>query len=173
MQLLLQDTAGMEKEGGVRTMTRSYFREAIGVILVYDTSNLESLNKLHTWVEVADEACIYSRHLVYAIWGNEKGAHYSSVCNPVKDYHLRDLITNLKIQLEEQLVCRMDGMDQTAVADKYETLVRTIQGKIKTINTAMKEVSQRIVLDPNVEGNLGGDQDTIEQQTRNRCWQIC
>ena len=158
----------MEKEGGVQTMTRSYFREAIGVILVYDTSNLESLNKLHTWVEVTREACIYSKHLVFAIWGNEKGAHYSSVCNPVKDYNLQDLIRTLPIQVDEHLVCQMNGMDQTAVADSYETLVRTIQSRIKKIDTALKEVSQGIVLNRNGEGD---DQNT-EEASGFRCMQI-
>ena len=146
----------MEKEGGVRTMTRGYFREAIGVILVYDTSNLESLNKLHTWVKVTREACIYSDHLVYAIWGNEKDIHFSSICNPVKDYHLRDLIDTLPIQVERQLVCSFNGMDQTAVAGNYETLVRTIQSKIEMIDTTMKGVpvpqeNPTIVLNPNTE----------------------
>ena len=121
-------------------MTRSYFREAIGVILVYDTSNLESLNKLRTWVDVTRDACIYSDHLVYAIWGNEKGSHYSSVSNPVKDYNLRDLIDILPIQVEDQLVCNFNGMDQTAVADNYETLVRTIQSKVKEIETIQSKV---------------------------------
>ena len=134
-------------------MTRSYFREAIGVILVYDTSNLESLNKLQTWVDVTRDACIYSNHLVYAIWGNEKGSHYSSVSNPVKDYNLRDLIDILPIQVERQLVCKFNGTDQTAVADNYETLVRTIQSKIKEIDTTMKGVpvpqeNPTIVLNP-------------------------
>lgn len=136
-------------------MTRSYFREAIGVILVYDTSNLESLNKLRTWVEVTRDVCIYSNHLIFAIWGNEKGAHFSSVSNPVKDYNLRDLIDTLPIQVEEQLVCNFDGMDQTAVAKNYETLVRTIQSKIKEIDTTMRGVPQEnppIVLNPNTEG---------------------
>ena len=122
-------------------MTRSYFREAIGVILVYDTSNLESLNKLQTWVAVTRDACIYSGHLVYAIWGNEKGTHHhSSVSNPVQDYHLRDLIGTLPIQVERQLVCNFDGTDQISVASNYETLVRTIQSKVQEIDTTMKGV---------------------------------
>ena len=150
----------MEKEGGVRTMTRGYFREAIGVILVYDTSNLESLNKLRTWVDVTQEACIYSQHLVFAMWGNEKGAHYSSVCSPVRNYNLTDLIQSLPVSVEDQLVCRMNGTDQMAVANNYETLIRTIRNKIEEINTAMKEVSQRVVLNPaDVEGHPGDGRD--------------
>jgi hypothetical protein len=169
IQLLLQDTAGMEKEGGVRTMTRSYFREAIGVILVYDTSNLESLNKLRTWVQVTRDACIYSQHLVFAIWGNEKGAHYSSVSNPVKDYNLTDLVDNLPIQVEEQLVRRMDGTDQTAVADNYETLVRTVQCKIKEIDTTMRRAPQG---NPTIVLNPGNPEENVDKPSQFRCMQM-
>ena len=169
-QLLLQDTAGMEKAGGVGTMTRSYFRQAVGVILVYDTSNLESLNKIKTWVEAAEETCEYAQYLVYALWGNEKGSHYSSINNPVEDYHLTDLLAQLEstlakpIQIEGQLVCRMNGIDQITVASNYETLVRTVHSKIKKIDRAMKEVSQRITLDPNLAENLAAREGNTEKK---------
>ena len=169
----------MEKKGGVVSMTRSYFRQAIGVIIVYDTRNLESLYKIKDWVKAAEETCDYAQHLVYALWGNEKGSLFSSVDNPIEEYHLKGLLGQLEgtlakpIQIEDQLVCRLNGIDQTDVANNYETLVRTIHNNVKKIDTVMKEASQKIILNPNVEGNLLGDDQDIEQPTQNRCLQIC
>lgn len=176
IQLWLHDTAGMEKKGGVVSMTRSYFRQAIGVILVYDTSNLESLHTVMDWVGAAEETCEFAQHLVYALWGNEKGSLYSSVNNPVEQYHLKDFLAKLEntlarpIEIEDQLVCRMNGIDQSAVANNYETLVRTLHSKVKEIDTVMKEASQRINLADHE--NLGGEGDTANDQPRSRCMQI-
>ena len=175
MQLLLQDTAGMEKRGGVGTMTKTYFRQAVGVILVYDTSNLESLLKIKTWVEAAEETCVYSQHLIYTLWGNEKGSMYSSVNNPVEPDHLSALLAQLQstlakpIHIEDQLVCKMDATNQAAVTENYEILVRSIHRKVKEIDTVMKEASQRITLErPNVVEN----EEEMGQSRRciSSCW---
>ena len=166
----------MEKKGGVVSMTKSYFRQAIGVILVYDTSDLASLHTIIDWVKATEGTCDYAQHLVYALWGNDKGSLYSSVNNPVEQDHLKDLLSQLedtlarRIEIEDQLVCRMNATDQNAVANNYETLVRTIYSKIKDIDTVMKEASQRINLAD--QENLGGERDTVKNQPSRTCMQM-
>lgn len=44
----LQDTAGQER---FRTLIPSYYRDASGAILVYDTTNMNSFQKLESWIE--------------------------------------------------------------------------------------------------------------------------
>lgn len=176
IQLWLHDTAGMEKKGGVVSMTKSYFRQAVGIILVYDTKNLESLYKIKDWVKVAEDTCEYAENLVYALWGNEKGSLFSSVDNPVENYHLDDLLDQLRVtlakpvQIEGQLVCQLNGIDQTAVANNYETLVRTIHSNVKRKDTVMKEVSQKIALAPNLEVNPGDDPNNTQKPPRRSCF---
>lgn len=134
----------MEKEGGVGTMTKSYFRQAVAVILVYDTSNLESLYKIQEWITTAEDACDYSRQLIYALWGNDKGSMYSSVNNPVEQDQLEGLLKSLTKTIEPQLICQMNGTDQEAVVGCYETLVRTVANQIQEMERTMKEASQRM-----------------------------
>lgn len=46
--LFIQDTAGQER---FRTLIPSYYRDASGAILVYDTTSMASFQKLESWLE--------------------------------------------------------------------------------------------------------------------------
>merc|ERR1719158_1333825 len=50
IKLQIWDTAGQES---FRSITRSYYRDAAGVLLVYDISRRESFNHLNRWLEEA------------------------------------------------------------------------------------------------------------------------
>jgi len=47
VKLQIWDTAGQER---FRAVTRSYYRGALGMILVYDTTNRNTYNHLRTWL---------------------------------------------------------------------------------------------------------------------------
>ena len=48
IKLQIWDTAGQES---FRSITRSYYREAAGIIIVYDITNEESYESLNQWIE--------------------------------------------------------------------------------------------------------------------------
>lgn len=48
LKLQIWDTAGQES---FRSITRSYFRGAIGALLVFDLTNRESFTNLTNWIE--------------------------------------------------------------------------------------------------------------------------
>ena len=52
VQIKLWDTAGQEK---YKSLTKSFFRGAEGVILVYDITNLESFTDLKLWINSIKE----------------------------------------------------------------------------------------------------------------------
>ncbi|KAA1471523.1 ras-domain-containing protein [Dentipellis sp. KUC8613] len=66
IKLQLWDTAGQER---FRSVTRSYYRGAAGVILVYDITNRDSFLKLPVWL--ADARALASSHLVAVLVGNK------------------------------------------------------------------------------------------------------
>ena len=51
-ELQIWDTAGQEK---FRSITPLYFRDANGIILVYDVTNPVSFNSLRDWIKLIDE----------------------------------------------------------------------------------------------------------------------
>ncbi|KAI6129187.1 P-loop containing nucleoside triphosphate hydrolase protein [Pisolithus croceorrhizus] len=66
IKLQLWDTAGQER---FRSVTRSYYRGAAGVILVYDITNRDSFLNLSRWL--ADARALASPHLVAVLVGNK------------------------------------------------------------------------------------------------------
>jgi len=66
IKLQLWDTAGQER---FRSVTRSYYRGAAGVILVYDITNRETFLNLSKWL--ADARTLASPHLVAVLVGNK------------------------------------------------------------------------------------------------------
>ena len=50
IKLQIWDTAGQEK---FRAIARNYYRGAIGIILVYDVTKLETFNHINTWLNDA------------------------------------------------------------------------------------------------------------------------
>eukprot|EP00914_Ancora_sagittata_P032209 GHVO01065242.1.p1 GENE.GHVO01065242.1~~GHVO01065242.1.p1 ORF type:complete len:159 (+),score=12.12 GHVO01065242.1:51-479(+) len=48
VKLTLWDTAGQER---FRTLTKSYYRGAQGIILMYDTTNRRSFESMRLWIE--------------------------------------------------------------------------------------------------------------------------
>ncbi|KXJ14800.1 ras-related protein Rab-18-B [Exaiptasia diaphana] len=66
-KLAIWDTAGQER---FRTLTPSYYRGAQGVILVYDTCNIDTFDKLEEWL---NEVEMYStkKDIVKMLVGNK------------------------------------------------------------------------------------------------------
>lgn len=159
-------------------MTKSYFRLAVAVILVYDTRDLESLNKLHGWAKMAEDTCDYKEHLTYALWGNEKGDIFSNVNNPVEQYHLENLQGTLpkSVKIEPRLVHKFNGMeDQEVVVKCYETLVRMVDKRMLDIEHRLKEASLRSRASEYETENEDAEEtqrlyDEVHEQNTGSCW---
>lgn len=50
--IIIRDTAGQER---FRTLTTAYYRGAMGILLMYDVTSLESYNNLSYWLRNIQE----------------------------------------------------------------------------------------------------------------------
>lgn len=66
-KLQIWDTAGQER---FRTITPAYYKSAMGVVLVYDTTSLETFENLNYWIESL-ENCSDSESTVKILVGNK------------------------------------------------------------------------------------------------------
>jgi len=61
--------------GGVSKVTQSYFRKALGVILMYDSNHRETLVDLATWVKTCRKNSAWhpcDSHVTFALWRNQR-----------------------------------------------------------------------------------------------------
>lgn len=56
IKLQIWDTAGQER---FRTLTTAYYRGAMGILLLYDVTNLESFNHITYWLQNIEEVCTF------------------------------------------------------------------------------------------------------------------
>ncbi|XP_026749469.1 ras-related protein Rab-18A [Galleria mellonella] len=148
VKLGIWDTAGQER---YRTLTSSFYRDAHGAILVYDTSEPKTLAKLKEWVE---ELQVYStkKNIVCLVVGN-------------------------KID-KPRAVPREHGQ---AFAQKHRMLFIESSAKTNDgINLAFEELVQKIIETPGLwETNKSSDniritQQQWEQQEESTCYNnIC
>jgi Ras-related protein Rab-10 len=53
--IISRDTAGQER---FHTITTSYYRGAMGIMLVYDITNAKSFDNIAKWLRNIDEVCL-------------------------------------------------------------------------------------------------------------------
>jgi len=72
VKLQLWDTAGQER---FRSITRSYYRNCAGCLVVYDITNRESFEHVHDWLEEAKYAT-EDQDIVYILVGHKVDLDY-------------------------------------------------------------------------------------------------
>ena len=68
VKLRLVDTAGQEK---YRSLAKSYFKNADGVLFVFDLNNLESFNNIRDWIKLYEENNKENKKIVKYLIGNK------------------------------------------------------------------------------------------------------
>jgi GTPase SAR1 family protein len=61
--LLCRDTAGQER---FHTITTSYYRGAMGIMLVYDITNAKSFDNIAKWLRNIDEVSLISQSVLHS-----------------------------------------------------------------------------------------------------------
>nr|XP_033773186.1 ras-related protein Rab-18-B-like [Geotrypetes seraphini] len=117
VKLAIWDTAGQER---FRTLTPSYYRGAQGVILVYDVTRRETLQKLMTWLNELET--------------------YSTKANLVK------MLVGNKIDKSDREVERSQGLQ---FARKHSMLFIEASAKTRDgVQCAFEEVVEKIIQTP-------------------------
>ena len=100
-------------------MTRSYFAQSIGVILVYDKGDLDSLYHLRDWVERAQEESMLADHIVFSLWCNDTG----NDTNPVPDDTAEDFAQQL---IPPELVGDVSAKTGQNVDESYQNMIEAV-----------------------------------------------
>lgn len=114
VKLAIWDTAGQER---FRTLTPSYYRDAQGAILVYDTNKRHTFQKLESWLNELD------------IYGTRP--------------NMAKIVVGNKIDVDRREVSREEGL---RFAKKHQTIfVETSAKTAEGVGDAFEEVVRRIL----------------------------
>lgn len=119
--MTLWDTGNLER-AGIRNVTRSYFRHAVGVALVYDIGNRETLDALCDWVfRIKDSiSWQWEKSLCMAVWGNDRDHNLTKVSGEQMKAFLS------YFGLGEEHCYEVDAYSGCNVFESYQSLIERI-----------------------------------------------
>ena len=132
VKLQIWDTAGQDR---YRTVSRSYYRGALGAIVVYDITSRESFNNLPRWVQDAREQA--SKDSTIAVVGNKRDL-FNERAVPMLD-------ASRFCQERDLLFMETSALTGEAVVDIFELLTRRIIEKIRDGQIDPKSVANGIL----------------------------
>lgn len=118
IKLQIWDTAGQER---FRTLTTAYYRGAMGILLVYDVTNIESFNHLMYWVKTIEEnAC---PNVVKVLAGNK--------CDAVNERTVERSNGQMMAETFEMPFFEISCKQNINIEAAFSTLTQMIRERIK------------------------------------------
>ena len=146
-------------ERNKHSLATSYYRPADGVIFVYDTTNLETLNKLTTWIDQSKDYC--RQHVVCALWGN-KGDTYG---NPhVEAHHVEGFRARHSQRWHIDLFAEVNAEN---VSECFQELIKTVHSKLLALDGTMGRSTSTVTMDR--AGNIQEEKAESSSGCFSRC----
>lgn len=132
LKVTLWDTGNLERTG-LSNVTRSYFRHAVGIILVYDIGDRETLDALYDWVFYIKNyiSWQWQKCVTFVVWGNNRDQTLTAVSNE----QLKSFLTHL--ELSENHHCEVNAYTGCSVFESYQFLIERIH---QHLNPKAKDV---------------------------------
>eukprot|EP01028_Stygiella_incarcerata_P011779 TRINITY_DN685_c0_g2_i1.p1 TRINITY_DN685_c0_g2~~TRINITY_DN685_c0_g2_i1.p1 ORF type:complete len:242 (-),score=65.30 TRINITY_DN685_c0_g2_i1:283-1008(-) len=118
IKLQIWDTAGQER---YRSVVRSYYRGAVGALVVYDVTCRESFNHVRQWI--ADTRSLSAREAVILLIGNK-------IDVPMEKKEVDHLEVSEYAQREEVSMLETSALTGAGVEEAFMHVVRRILAKI-------------------------------------------
>ena len=139
-EILLVDTAGQEK---FRSITKTYFKQADGILLLYDITNRESFEQIKLWLESLDEALGDHKTEQYMVFllGNKSDLLDGKVSKQVEEDEAKQKCIELGFNWGGEISVKTFSQEQlTKKIDEFtEKLYKTL-GIKKTGKQKAKEI---------------------------------
>jgi Ras-related protein Rab-4B len=152
VKLQIWDTAGQDR---YRTVSRSYYRGALGAIVVYDITSRESFNNLPRWIQDAREQA--SKEVTIAVVGNKRDLAANERAVPMLD-------ASRFCQERDLLFMETSALTGEAVVDVFELLTRRVIEKIQSGQIDPKSVANGIMANEPARNIIA---KTTEGKTKN------
>ncbi|KAL7065335.1 hypothetical protein AAHC03_04683 [Spirometra sp. Aus1] len=120
VKIQIWDTAGQER---FRSMARSYYRDAVGTLLVYDVTNRQSFDAVGQWL--SDARQLASPNVVVILVGNKKDLQDTD--GQVTHWEANAFAQENDMQLVETSALTGENVDEA-----FTQCLRTLLAKVKS-----------------------------------------
>ena len=165
IQVVLWDTGDMESNS-VNSMTKSYFAECVGVIMVYKKGDIQSLMSLDQWWNRAVAQSQFCSCLVFSLWCNDIGGDDS---DEVTDDHIQKYVKKWSIPSELMFNINPDHDDEISLQINYKKLVEAVMVKTRHIALQRSGRSQSTIRLPDATTQSG----SIQEKPKKKCFASC
>lgn len=107
-------------------ITRSYFRKAVGIVLVYDIGNRDTLDALRNWVLYIKDNISWQQqqHITFVVWANNR----DQTTTAVSDEQLNSFLTFLGLSQEHCF--NVNAYTGDNVFESYQSLIQNVHLKL-------------------------------------------
>lgn len=151
MKLQLWDTAGQER---FRSITRSYYRNCAGCLIVYDITNRESFDHVRDWLEEARYAT-EDQDIVYFLVGHKVDLDYLREVSTSEGEAFAYANGMIFIETSAKLMCNID--------EAFVGIAREIYTRLEHGNITQKDGWDGVKTVPFRPGNIYLSQETLNE----------
>ena len=135
VKLQIWDTAGQER---FRSISKSYFRNAVGAILVYDITNMNSFEQLTDWLNDLQNLCLPNAYIILV--GNKADLEQQ---RQVGAQQVKEFADRHKLETIETSALNGKGVMEAFTRLAMEVVAK-VNSKEITPNTPSKQLPQPV-----------------------------
>lgn len=148
IKLQLWDTAGQER---FRNITKSYYKNTHGILLVYDVTNMISLHNLNKWLKEIDEYTKNHDKIPIILIGNKKDNDNEEIdINYINSYINNNIICDNNISKKCIYCSAKDGSNINKI---FTLLVNEIFKNIDDTNTRTNNSNENLLFGHSINKN--------------------
>jgi small GTP-binding protein len=147
VRLQIWDTAGQER---FRAISKQYFRNSVGAILVFDLTNLSSFEALGLWLNDLQTHCLPNSYVLLV--GNKADLVQE---RQVGSHEIKEFADRNQLETVETSALNGKGVKEAFTRLALEVSVRMKNGMLSS-NTGMKGIQQLSPFESQTERKKGG-----------------
>ncbi|XP_066936576.1 ras-related protein Rab-39B-like [Clytia hemisphaerica] len=155
VKLQLWDTAGQER---FRSITRSYYRNCAGCLVVYDITNRESFDHVKEWLEEARYAT-EDQDIVYCLIGHKVDLDYRREVSTSEGEAFANAHGMTFIETSAKILCNVE--------ESFISVAREIYSRLELGQIAQKDGWDGVKTVPFRPGNVYLSQETLNETNQN------
>ena len=130
VKVIFWDTAGQE---GFSSLTKQYYREADGAIIVYDITNMSSFKDIKNWMD--DVKRETNNKAIMILVGNKSDKIY--------EREVKTQVSEIFAKNNSMFFMETSAKDNVNVKPMFETLIRMLMERAKTSDVTYSERQYR------------------------------